>query len=219
MSLFAIETHVPVHVPRSDIAVAPVRVPQRRPFKGRNRDTILGLLALMQGGKCFYQFPLLEDGRPCCNGILTVIAHKNHLPFDDRPENLAASCDPCNKHINDLARGKIQSYVKERMSVREPGVHAPLPGKQTASEQKHETAWPKFVDYSKEVLGVSDEFPYEDFVRNAAKLSGVSIDTIEDRYIRKEDCLRGFLKVFRKGRGGPKLIQLNRELVEEDYKP
>ncbi len=210
------DSTIPIKRPddsQGNVAVDSVRVLQRRPFKGRNRDTILGLLKLAQHGKCFYQFD-------CCNSLLTVIAHRNHLMIDDRPDNLAASCEPCNRRISNLARGRAQRTVEENVSVRELSGHlSEMPGKQTASEQKHEVAWPRFVKYASEVLDLVDEFPYEDFVRNSAKISNVSIDTIEDRYVRREDCMRGFLKVFRKGRGGEKIVMLNREILEEDYRP
>jgi len=96
---------------------------------------------------------------------------------------------------------------------------ARMPGDRTRSEQKHELAWPKFVEYSKEVLDLVDEFPYEDFVRNASKRANVSVYTVEHRYIRREDSIEGFLKVFRNRRGGRKVVTLNREITEQDYEP
>ncbi len=201
----------PIFVSQGDVALGAVRVLHRRPFKGRNRTIVLGLLVKMQNGKCFYAFD-------CCTKDLTVIAHKDHDSTNDRPENLAASCDPCNKRISNMARGKSGRSVEKGVRERESDGSLHMPGDRTASEQKHETAWPKFVKFCAELLDQDGKgFPYEDFVRMSAKVAGVSVYTVEQRYIRREDCTRGFLKVFRKDRGGGKVVILNREITEADY--
>jgi len=94
-------------------------------------------------------------------------------------------------------------------------------GDRTASEHKHEQAWPKFVEYVKKTLDKVDEYPYEDFVRNAAKRANVSIYTVEHRYLRREDCTAGFLRTERIPEKGkwPRVVFLNREITKEDYEP
>lgn len=198
-----------------DVALGAVRVLRRRPLKGRNRIIVLELLKRLQNGKCFYAFD-------CCTKRLTVIAHKNHDSSDDDPDNLAGSCEACNKRISNQARGKMGSSIGMAVRVRE-GVERSMvhmPGERTASEQKHETAWPRFVKFAQDMLEREGTgFPYEDFVRMSAKVAGVSVYTVENRYIRREDCSRGFLRVFRRNRGGEKVVMLNREIREEDFEP
>ncbi len=103
------------------------------------------------------------------------------------------------------------------MRVRDSDPVSRMPGDRTASESRHELGWPKFVDYAKNTLDKVDSFPYEDFVRNSAKLAKVSVYTVVHRWIPREDNIYGFLKVFRNGRGGVKQVSLNRDIVEEDY--
>ena len=107
----------------------------------------------------------------------------------------------------------------DRVRVQENGRGELVPLQKTASERKHEIAWPKWVKFCQDQFVITASMDYETFVRWSAKRANVSIYTVENRYLRREDSRAGFLRVFRPGKGEDRLVELAREIEERDFEP
>jgi hypothetical protein len=184
----------------SDVETGFVSVKPRKPFSGRNRSVILCLLVGQQQGRCFYGFD-------CCTSQLTVIAHKDHNPANDSPDNLAASCPKCNKRISNLARRDLQ----QRSSEESVGVKDSV-GDEDSMEKnlRTENAWVEWVFDKLKQLSPGIGLPKHDLTGESAYAIGLSVATV-DRHWKKYGSSLGPFLTFRPKKGTRLLVRLREQ--------
>ena len=134
------------------------------------------------------------------------MAHLCHNPPCRNPNHLVGSCDACNKQISNQAKALQNRSVSVSVSVNARGEQVRTDEDALTKNRRTE---PMFLEFSKGQLS-HGPMDLTLFVRMAAKHCDISVVTVKERYIPKEDNPLGLLRTVVDKRRGLNFIELRK---------